>query len=90
MAQVTGVSFHVGSAATNPAAFTEAIQLARVAFDAGTGLGFTMDLLDIGGGFSSGTFCGQGGNSIPAAVNAALDAHFPDDCGIRVISEPGR
>ena len=34
---VRGVSFHVGSGATDPGAFRNAIQLARTAFDAGTG-----------------------------------------------------
>ena len=27
---------------------------------------------------------------VPAAVNAALAAHFPPGCGVRVIAEPGR
>lgn len=35
---VCGVSFHVGSGATNPDAFSEAIALARAAFDAGAGV----------------------------------------------------
>lgn len=35
--EVCGVSFHVGSGATNPDAFSEAIALARAAFNAGTG-----------------------------------------------------
>ena len=35
---VKGVSFHVGSGATDPEAFREAIQLARGAFDAGVGV----------------------------------------------------
>jgi ornithine decarboxylase len=35
---VVGVSFHVGSGATNPDAFSAAIALARAAFDAGTGV----------------------------------------------------
>lgn len=34
---VKGVSFHVGSGATDPEAFREAIKLARSAFDAGAG-----------------------------------------------------
>ena len=34
---MVGVSFHVGSGATNPEAFSAAIALARAAFDAGTG-----------------------------------------------------
>lgn len=87
---VVGVSFHVGSAATNPVAFEEAIHMARVAFDHGLQLGFDMHLLDIGGGFSSACFSLEGKKSIPAAVSRALDRHFPDGCGVRVISEPGR
>lgn len=35
---VKGVSFHVGSGATDPEAFREAIRLARGAFDAGAGM----------------------------------------------------
>jgi ornithine decarboxylase len=35
---VRGVSFHVGSGASNPDAFSEAISLARVACDAGKGV----------------------------------------------------
>ena len=35
---VKGVSFHVGSGATDPEAFREAIKLARDAFDAGAGV----------------------------------------------------
>lgn len=35
---VKGVSFHVGSGATDPEAFREAIRLARGAFDTGTGM----------------------------------------------------
>ena len=35
---VKGVSFHVGSGATDPEAFKEAIKLARGAFDAGAGV----------------------------------------------------
>ena len=87
---VVGVSFHVGSAATNPAAFSEAIALARLAFDQAASLGFRMTLLDIGGGFSSGCFSLAGGASIPAAVGSALEQHFPPGCGVRIISEPGR
>lgn len=84
--EVCGVSFHVGSGATNPDAFSEAIALSRAAFDAGTALGFTMSVLDIGGGFCDGLAMGD----VAAAVNAALDRHFPVSCGVRVIAEPGR
>ena len=41
---VKGVSFHVGSGATDLEAFREAIRLARGAFDAGTGMLFLQSL----------------------------------------------
>jgi ornithine decarboxylase len=91
---VAGVSFHVGSGATNPAAFSEAIALAASAFAAGAAAGHgAMTLLDIGGGFCGGVFGPDGRvdlGGVPAAVNAALAAHFPLGCGVRVIAEPGR
>jgi len=62
-------------------------------FDAGKCLGFDMDLLDIGGGFA-GCMLGAEGTGdlgrVPAAVNAALDAHFPPSANVRIIAEPGR
>ena len=88
--RVMGVSFHVGSAATNPAAFEEAIEMAAACFTTGEKMGFDMTLLDIGGGFSSSCFDLAGPASIPAAVNRALDCHFPAIKGVQVISEPGR
>ncbi len=87
---VIGISFHVGSAATNPAAFEEAIALADACFATAQDMGFTMTLLDIGGGFSSSCFSMEGCSSIPAAVSRALDRHFPQDRGVQIISEPGR
>merc|ERR1719213_1123417 len=50
-----------------------------------------MEILDIGGGFSGGTGCGSKElEPVAAAINAALDAWFPAECGGRVIAEPGR
>lgn len=88
--RVVGISFHVGSAATNPVAFEEAIAMADHCFAVGKELGFKMTLLDIGGGFSSSCFDLEGQASIPAAVNRALDLHFPAERGVQIISEPGR
>jgi hypothetical protein len=51
-----------------------------------------MHLLDIGGGFT-GHFDAHGHvqfGDIARTINTALVAHFPSDCGVRVISEPGR
>jgi ornithine decarboxylase len=87
---VVGVSFHVGSAATNPAAFEEAIEMADRAFAQGGAHGHALNLLDIGGGFSSQCFSQWGGRDIPAAVKRALETHFPESRGVRIISEPGR
>ena len=52
-----------------------------------------MDVLDIGGGFCAGADSlgpGRIMGGVPAAVNAALDTHFPISGGARVIAEPGR
>ena len=90
---VVGISFHVGSGASDPAAFVGAIELARAAFDAGTALGFDMTILDIGGGFAAPSRAPDGALDLgpaPSAINAALDTHFPRGCGVRVIAEPGR
>ena len=86
-------SFHVGSGARNPAAFSIAIAAARAAFDIGLSYGFDMRLLDLGGGFSAGAISAGGDvdlGGVPAAVNGALESHFPESCGVRIIAEPGR
>jgi hypothetical protein len=89
---VRGVSFHVGSGAKSASAFWNAIAAARAVFDAGHALGFDMSVLDIGGGFCGGTASAGGAGDlggVPAAVNAALAAFFPEDGNVRVIAEPG-
>lgn len=89
--KVVGISFHVGSGATDPAAFTAAIRSARIAWDTAAALGFPLRVLDIGGGF-----CGEhdvDGRAlapVAEAVNAALAEHFPTSMEIQVIAEPGR
>ncbi|ELK07730.1 Ornithine decarboxylase [Pteropus alecto] len=47
---VIGVSFHVGSGCTDPDTFVHAISDIRCVFDMGAEVGFSMYLLDIGGG----------------------------------------
>mmetsp|Transcript_45616 Transcript_45616/g.116704 ORF Transcript_45616/g.116704 Transcript_45616/m.116704 type:complete len:835 (-) Transcript_45616:303-2807(-) len=89
---VVGVAFHVGSGSKNPASFAEAIERSRIVFDIAAARGFDMTILDIGGGMNAelrddGTVDMLG---VPDAVNAALDVHFPDGCGVSVIAEPGR
>lgn len=80
---VVGVSFHVGSGASDPQAFVKAVQDARVVFDQAAELGFDMRTLDVGGGFSGDSF-----ERMAYVLSTALDDYFPPQ--IRIIGEPGR
>ncbi|KAI1614563.1 ornithine decarboxylase [Exophiala viscosa] len=80
---VIGVSFHVGSGASDPNSFGKAVEDARFVFDRAAELGFDLKLLDVGGGFVDETFEMFAGN-----LNDALERHFPPH--VRVIGEPGR
>lgn len=71
-------------------AFVDAIKNARAIMNYGIKLGFQMNLLDIGGGFPGNAGTEDYFSEIAAAVNRALDEHFPDDGQVRVIAEPGR
>jgi ornithine decarboxylase len=88
--QIVGVSFHCGSGQMTSKAFVDAIQNSRMIMNYGNKLGFTMNLLDIGGGFPGNTGTEDYFNEIATAVNAALDEHFPNDDNVRIIAEPGR
>jgi len=86
---VVGVSFHVGSGCMEPAVFNRAIKACKTLFDYGETLGFPgMRFLDIGGGFPGNT--GTSIKEIAEVVNASLSEHFPPECGVEIIAEPGR
>ncbi|CAK4029783.1 ornithine decarboxylase [Lecanosticta acicola] len=80
---VVGVAFHVGSGASDPAAFRRAVSDARTVFDQADKLGFKMHTLDCGGGFIPDTF-----DEMSSVLSASLEEHFPPH--IRIIAEPGR
>jgi len=80
---VVGVSFHVGSGASDPNSFGKAVMDARFVFDQAAELGYDLKLLDVGGGFVDETFEMFAGN-----LHEALEEHFPSH--VRVIGEPGR
>ena len=80
---VVGVSFHVGSGASDPNAFVKAVRDSRVVFDQAEAIGFNLKTLDVGGGFSGGSF-----ESMAGVLSQVLDDYFPPH--IRVIAEPGR
>jgi ornithine decarboxylase len=82
---VIGVSFHVGSGCYDSTAFEDAVRWARAAFDMGLAAGYNFSLLDVGGGFEDATFEATAG-----VLRDALELHFPDRRGLRIIAEPGR
>ena len=87
---VVGVSFHVGSGCQDSGAYRTAVSSCRQVFDIAAEVGFSMDLLDIGGGFpgSKGPYISF--EEIANVVNQSLDEHFPPECGVKIIAEPGR
>lgn len=87
---VIGVSFHVGSGCTDPDTFVQAVSDARCVFDMATEVGFSMHLLDIGGGFPGSEDTKLKFEEITSVINPALDKYFPSDSGVRIIAEPGR
>lgn len=83
--RIKGVSFHIGSGANDPSAFSQAIDMAKIVFDMATDMGFTMSILDIGGGFTYTNI-----EKMATCVNRAVadfQAIYPDTT---VIAEPGR
>jgi len=80
---VVGVSFHVGSGASDPLAFKQAVRDARIVFDQAAAHGFSLRTLDVGGGF-----CGDTFEAMTAALNQAIDEYIPSY--VNIIGEPGR
>ncbi|KAL8635740.1 MAG: hypothetical protein Q9228_006799 [Teloschistes exilis] len=80
---VVGVSFHVGSGASDPQAFTKAVQDSRAVFNQAADIGYDLKTLDVGGGFSGETF-----EDMAHVLSNALDDTFPPS--VRIIGEPGR
>lgn len=82
-----GLHLHIGSPVNDPAPYCAAIERALELIAALRDDGFTIDTLDIGGGF--GAFY-QGGEAPAAADYAARIAPLLRGQGLRVILEPGR
>ncbi|CAG8709477.1 28125_t:CDS:2, partial [Dentiscutata erythropus] len=86
---VIGVSFHVGSGCYDENAFIDAVHRAKFVFDQASELGFSLHLLDVGGGFSHSRNCdGITFEKIAAILGPEIDSLFPPN--VRVIAEPGR
>jgi ornithine decarboxylase len=90
---VVGISFHVGSGCKDPTSFEKALSDAGEIFALATSLGFSMKLLDIGGGFPG----ARADNSvdfkdIAKVISDQLKRQFSADRfpDLRIIAEPGR
>ncbi|GFF87543.1 ornithine decarboxylase [Aspergillus udagawae] len=81
--EVCGVSFHVGTGASNALAYVKAIRHAKIVFDLGKDLGYDINLLDIGGGYQDSNF-----EKIALSIRGELTEVFPSRT--RIIAEPGR
>ncbi|OGM49478.1 ornithine decarboxylase [Aspergillus bombycis] len=80
---VEGVSFHVGSGASNADTFVTAVQNAKRVFQQGKQLGFNMHVLDVGGGFQDSNF-----EQMALTLQRAIEEQFSPST--QVIAEPGR
>ncbi|CRK49137.1 hypothetical protein BN1723_017006, partial [Verticillium longisporum] len=79
---VVGVSFHVGSGASDPMAFYKAVHDSYLVFEQGRAFGFNMKTLDIGGGFCDDSF-----EDMAAVLRGALDEYFPPSSNVNIMAE---
>lgn len=82
---VVGVSFHVGSGASDPMAFLKAVRDSHIVFEQAREYGYDLRTLDVGGGFTGETF-----EDMAVVLTAALDQYFPPSRNVDIIAEPGR
>eukprot|EP01063_Lacrimia_lanifica_P009924 TRINITY_DN1674_c0_g1_i1.p1 TRINITY_DN1674_c0_g1~~TRINITY_DN1674_c0_g1_i1.p1 ORF type:complete len:441 (+),score=186.62 TRINITY_DN1674_c0_g1_i1:245-1567(+) len=85
---LVGVSFHIGSGCGDVSAFAQSVRDARMVFDLATQRGFTMNLLDIGGGFPGDKETKPSFQEIANVLRPVIDELF--DESVQVIAEPGR
>lgn len=84
--QIIGVKFHVSSACKESQVYVHALFDARCAFDMAGEFGYSMNMLDIGGGFTGTEFQLEEINHV---ISPLLDVYFPEGSGIKIISGPG-
>jgi len=92
---IVGVSFHVGSGCKSVDAYYTAIEQSRKVFDIGKENGYTLRILDIGGGFPGTDDVDIKFEDIANTINNVIDKYFseedfPEDYGLQIIAEPGR
>ncbi|XP_028835592.1 antizyme inhibitor 1a isoform X1 [Denticeps clupeoides] len=84
--QVVGVKFHIPSSCQDPETYSHAVSDARCVFDMGEDLGFHMNILDVGGGFSGSI---DQLEKVYSTMKPLLDVYFPASSGVSLIAEPG-
>ncbi|XP_062254754.1 antizyme inhibitor 1-like [Platichthys flesus] len=84
--QVVGVRSHISVSCEDDQVFIHAISDARCVFDMGEEMGFNMNIVDIGGGFSAADTKLE---LINRAVMSMVDLYFPLSTGVSIIAEPG-
>jgi len=92
---IVGVSFHVGSGCRDVIAYKTAIEKSRKVFDIGKENGYTLTMLDIGGGFPGTDDAIIKFEDIANTINNAINIYFsendfPEEYGLQIIAEPGR
>ncbi|MBN2581282.1 MAG: type III PLP-dependent enzyme [Pirellulales bacterium] len=86
---VEGLSFHVGSQTTNVENYVQALQLCAGVFAEAKSRGFTLKLLDIGGGFPAPYHDGVTPfRKLAARIRPEIDRLFPRP--LEILAEPGR
>lgn len=86
---VEGLSFHVGSQTSNYENYVAAINLSASIFAEAKERGYTLKLLDIGGGFPAPYDAAVGPfHELAKKINSELDRLFPPE--IEILAEPGR
>ena len=87
--RVEGLSFHVGSQCTNFENYIAALNITSEIFNEARKKGYTLDVIDIGGGFPA-----MYDSNVPRfeklanVLNKELERLFPED--VEIIAEPGR
>ncbi|KAL0984929.1 hypothetical protein UPYG_G00150590 [Umbra pygmaea] len=82
--QLVGVRFHISC--DDPEAYNHAVSDARCVFDMAEDMGFSMTILDIGGGYSGSE---SQLKQIIGAVGPLLELYFPASSGVSIVAEPG-
>ncbi|GCB27621.1 ornithine decarboxylase [Aspergillus awamori] len=85
--KVSGICFHVGSAASDPGAYVRAIAMAREVYDYNETRSskHPISIMHIGGGFIESNF-----QVVAPAVRSAADMYFGGETGVQWVAEPGR